>query len=123
MATAFSERPLAPSFVHLAVKVGVADWTIIVEPCTAAKLSIAMPSDASDAFPEAAVARILNAARAKAVALRWYGGGTLSINAGDIGPDFPPIAEGEAHENTPPRWFEILGVTYTDRPVLALVSA
>jgi hypothetical protein len=108
MATAVQhfDLPEPTRGVTLEARIGAATWLIDLDHDALETLN-----DAEMSPGAATVARIMENVKAKAVSMRWFGGGRIALDADDLSLPAPePIRLDDGSELMPTPWFQIVDI-------------
>jgi len=106
MATAFQQFdcPQPARGVTLEARVGAATWLIDLDHDALSALH-----DTEMSLGPMTIARIMENMKAKALSMRWYGGGRITLTAADLSRPAPdPVTMEDGTERMPTPWFQIL---------------
>lgn len=102
--------------VRLTARVGMATWSLTVTHRALAWLDSEHPRGANPAYlSPVAIDRIMEGLRAKAVGLRCYGGGTMSLDIDDLGTTPVLDTDDAAEPLLRARWFEVIAVDVSNQ--------
>jgi len=123
MATVVRDLPDDHGTRHFVSQVGMAHWSVTLEACAVEALDRSFAGAEPIDLSPRDWRRVMDSVRAKAVRLRWYGGGGLTITASELVAPCPAVLDADGNEIVPPAWFAIL----PDEPIkssrLRLVGA
>lgn len=108
MATVLRDLSEQQATTRFVARVGAARWTVGLEPCALAAMDMVAGHAAPSELSARDWWRIMDSVRAKAVALKWYGGGEMTIRADELCPPIPPALDTDGNEIPPAAWFTIL---------------
>jgi hypothetical protein len=107
--------------LHIVARVGAARWTVLLAAPAVAALGTAHPDLAGAGLSDTALHRVMEGLRIKAVGLGCYGGGTLSLDAGELAE--APIGEADGEESVAlPRWYDIVDIGEVGRRDFRLIA-
>lgn len=115
-----------PASLRLHARVGMARWTVLLPAPTVARLAMEHPGETGNPLSPVAVDRVMEGLRAKAVGMRWYGGGALSIDPEDLG-DGPAPGDVEGGVDAAPlpvpqRWYDLVEIAAAGQRDLRLIG-